>query len=441
MNRTASGTLTIAEVKTGKKVYPFVEETAQRAGVLPRRTPGEDEVDARLPGEGLLVYHVDDSVEGNDNEHHPQVKLIEADGRTTSRTAPTAATPATRSQAPPTTPTSRRRRRRTRWPQRPRNLRLADQHRQVGDINQSQGLGVVSAARRAAAEAGDAEGHKQAQDEEDEADEEGQADEEDPTTRKERRAKPARKRASRSARDADHAGRRELVARGRPRREVDAAEGRRRPRRARRARRAGRGREGRGRKGLAEPAREGRGDDAARAVPASAAGRWTPPTAPSIAVDVAAAGSRAWCSPTPRSSASAPDAGAAAPLCWFSGALRFIKRRRPGSGPRVGGWPPSERPYAPPDPRMARRRRPPAGRARRRGLRSSPGRPVACSTRRRRPAPGGSFPAAAEDYFHDMDGALPLSREGSRAEHSIVWTGGNDRFWDHPVAASAPSTC
>ncbi len=28
------------------------------------------------------IYHVDDSVEGNDNEHHPQVKLIEADGRT-----------------------------------------------------------------------------------------------------------------------------------------------------------------------------------------------------------------------------------------------------------------------------------------------------------------------------------------------------------------------
>ena len=27
-------------------------------------------------------YHIDDSIEGNDNEHHPQVKLIEADGRT-----------------------------------------------------------------------------------------------------------------------------------------------------------------------------------------------------------------------------------------------------------------------------------------------------------------------------------------------------------------------
>ena len=36
----------------------------------------------KLPGDGLLVYHVDDAIEGNDDEHHPQVKLIEADGLT-----------------------------------------------------------------------------------------------------------------------------------------------------------------------------------------------------------------------------------------------------------------------------------------------------------------------------------------------------------------------
>ena len=42
-----------------------------------------------------------------------------------------------------------------------------------------------------------------------------------------------------------------------------------------------------------------------------------------------------------------------------------------------------------------------------------------------------SFPAAAEDYFHDMDGALPLTREEIQGRNMwIVWTGGNDRFWD-----------
>jgi hypothetical protein len=47
-----------------------------------------------------------------------------------------------------------------------------------------------------------------------------------------------------------------------------------------------------------------------------------------------------------------------------------------------------------------------------------------------------SFPAADEDYFHDMDGgykpgAQPLSENAIRGRNTwIVWTGGNDRFWD-----------
>src|SRR6266498_4479144 len=42
-----------------------------------------------------------------------------------------------------------------------------------------------------------------------------------------------------------------------------------------------------------------------------------------------------------------------------------------------------------------------------------------------------SFPAAEEDYFHDMDGGLPLSREEIQGRNTwMVWTGGNDRFWD-----------
>jgi hypothetical protein len=42
-----------------------------------------------------------------------------------------------------------------------------------------------------------------------------------------------------------------------------------------------------------------------------------------------------------------------------------------------------------------------------------------------------SFPAADEDYFHDMDGGLALTREEVQGRNTwIVWTGGNDRFWD-----------
>ena len=45
--------------------------------------------------------------------------------------------------------------------------------------------------------------------------------------------------------------------------------------------------------------------------------------------------------------------------------------------------------------------------------------------------PVSSFPAADEDYFHDMDGALTLTPDEVKGRNTwIVWTGGNDRFWD-----------
>ncbi|HXR77378.1 MAG TPA: hypothetical protein VN737_15470 [Bryobacteraceae bacterium] len=45
--------------------------------------------------------------------------------------------------------------------------------------------------------------------------------------------------------------------------------------------------------------------------------------------------------------------------------------------------------------------------------------------------PVSSFPAADENYFHDMDGALTLTPDEVKGRNTwIVWTGGNDRFWD-----------
>jgi hypothetical protein len=42
-----------------------------------------------------------------------------------------------------------------------------------------------------------------------------------------------------------------------------------------------------------------------------------------------------------------------------------------------------------------------------------------------------SFPAADEDYFHSMDGALPLTPDEIKGRNTwIVWTGGDDRLWD-----------
>ena len=42
-----------------------------------------------------------------------------------------------------------------------------------------------------------------------------------------------------------------------------------------------------------------------------------------------------------------------------------------------------------------------------------------------------SFPHAGEDYFHDMDGGLSLTPEEIKGRNMwVVWSGGNDRFWD-----------
>ncbi|WP_047498170.1 hypothetical protein [Terriglobus sp. TAA 43] len=42
-----------------------------------------------------------------------------------------------------------------------------------------------------------------------------------------------------------------------------------------------------------------------------------------------------------------------------------------------------------------------------------------------------SFPAADEDYYHDMDGAISLSPEEIKGRNMwIAWTGGDDRLWD-----------
>ena len=48
-----------------------------------------------------------------------------------------------------------------------------------------------------------------------------------------------------------------------------------------------------------------------------------------------------------------------------------------------------------------------------------------------------SFPHAGEDYFHDMDGGLALTPEEIAGRNMwIVWTGGNDRLWDHMTTAT-----
>jgi hypothetical protein len=48
-----------------------------------------------------------------------------------------------------------------------------------------------------------------------------------------------------------------------------------------------------------------------------------------------------------------------------------------------------------------------------------------------------SFPAAGEDYFRAMDGGVALTPDEVKGRNTwIVWTGGNDRFWDAITVSS-----
>ncbi len=48
-----------------------------------------------------------------------------------------------------------------------------------------------------------------------------------------------------------------------------------------------------------------------------------------------------------------------------------------------------------------------------------------------------SFPAAGEDYFHDMDGGAKLTATEIQGRNTwLVWTGGDDKFWDGMTATT-----
>ena len=56
---------------------------------------------------------------------------------------------------------------------------------------------------------------------------------------------------------------------------------------------------------------------------------------------------------------------------------------------------------------------------------------------RRAGRPASSFPAADEDYYHDMDGGIALSADEIKGRNMwLVWTGGNDRLWDEMTVTS-----
>ena len=77
---TADATLTLADVKASRTVHRLWTDGAdgQEYFLLENRQQGG--FDAELPGAGLLIWHVDDSRETNEDENHYLVGLVQADG-------------------------------------------------------------------------------------------------------------------------------------------------------------------------------------------------------------------------------------------------------------------------------------------------------------------------------------------------------------------------
>jgi immune inhibitor A len=81
VNRTSNGAMTFRDVKASKTIYRLWRSGAGGEEYFLAEHRRQTGYDRKLPGEGLLIYHIDDAVDGNDNEDHPEVKLMEADNQ------------------------------------------------------------------------------------------------------------------------------------------------------------------------------------------------------------------------------------------------------------------------------------------------------------------------------------------------------------------------
>ena len=80
-NRKSNGKVTLTDVKTGRRVQRLWKNGAGGKEYFLIENRQRTLYDRKLPGDGLLVYHVDETIDGNDNEQHPFIKLLEADNR------------------------------------------------------------------------------------------------------------------------------------------------------------------------------------------------------------------------------------------------------------------------------------------------------------------------------------------------------------------------
>lgn len=81
VTQTSNATVTINDVKTSRTAYRLWKDGGGGNEYFLIENRQQDGFDASLPGQGLLIWHIDDAIAGNTNEAHYKVALMQADGR------------------------------------------------------------------------------------------------------------------------------------------------------------------------------------------------------------------------------------------------------------------------------------------------------------------------------------------------------------------------
>lgn len=71
----------IEDVKTSRTVFRLWRDAEPGTEYFLLENRQKAAFDRQLPGEGLLIWHIDDAVPGNTDEVHPKVALVQSDGR------------------------------------------------------------------------------------------------------------------------------------------------------------------------------------------------------------------------------------------------------------------------------------------------------------------------------------------------------------------------
>lgn len=80
VNVTDNGVRSIPDVKQSRQVFRLWKDGGAGQEYFLMENRQKDGFDAELPGEGLLIWHIDEAIATNSDEAHPKVALEQADG-------------------------------------------------------------------------------------------------------------------------------------------------------------------------------------------------------------------------------------------------------------------------------------------------------------------------------------------------------------------------